>query len=485
MTQNRKRSLPVDDNQTTQQSKQAKIVPTANPTPKSDLPNTTQPKLNTTRVRYDVVLKAKQTIDQRKLDQALHRLGLRVDRSYMAPMGKTWKIKFSNGIIGFNKAYSSRQALSDHIGHNITVEAFQPDYTPPPREKPNSNETQAILRVRKDIEDGFTLSELKTQFENKVLKATRIINSETQETSIFVRVHCTDKETATAIIQNGAYIGSFKCKAEPPKPRPTVPRCGRCHDYGHNISNCKSTPKCGKCSSESHNSSECTAVKTNDYSQAKCPNCAGNHTAWSHFCPKYRTMVKSLSEQNTQRQTAQINTQQQTNQLQKMTQSFAQAAAKNLERTNDAQKTQITTCIQESTETLKSTLIAEAKQMINEQLSSFKSEIQDLVNTMIGDFKTELLELTHSIKQEFSKEFLAILDPTNGLMAEAMRELRHTSQTMMFHPKDGIVTKEMAKLTKSTSEALAQVRTRSAGAFASYDTKTLNQSQKSKQKHHG
>jgi len=215
-------------------------------------------------------------------------------------------------------------------------------------------------------------------------------------------------------------------------------------------------------------------VTSNDYTNAKCPNCHGSHTAWSHTCPKYRIALKEIEAQKKHRQVELKANQQQNAQLKRvMTQSFAEITAKGFEKANDQHKSEILTCVQDSTQSLKTSFITEAKQLIQEQLASFKSEIQTMVSNMIEKFKTELANLTSEIKEEFKKEFLSVLDPKEGTLASSMetslKELRTSSSSIMFNPTDGLVTQALQQVMEV---ALSTVpKKKGAGAYSAYGSK--------------
>ncbi|MBJ5664510.1 hypothetical protein JGG94_23400, partial [Salmonella enterica subsp. enterica serovar Infantis] len=70
--------------------------------------------------------------------------------------------------------------------------------------------------------------------------------------------------------------------------RPTI--CYRCSLFHHSANTCHNPPRCGKCSGP-HESSDCS--KKFWGSEAKCPNCSGNHVANYRECPKYPVPAKS------------------------------------------------------------------------------------------------------------------------------------------------------------------------------------------------
>jgi len=100
---------------------------------------------------FNTVFKSKEPIDQSKLGKVMNHIGLKIERFSIASAGKTWKIKFSNGIAGFNKAFSSNTTISEMLGQEVSIEAFQADYKPPQVEKQAMFETHAIVRVRLDM----------------------------------------------------------------------------------------------------------------------------------------------------------------------------------------------------------------------------------------------------------------------------------------------------------------------------------------------
>ena len=68
-------------------------------------------------------------------------------------------------------------------------------------------------------------------------------------------------------------------------------QCHNCKKYGHPIKWCQNKKRvCGFCTADSHHEASCP-VK-DDSTNHKCPNCQGNHTAWSTDCPVY---IKQLT----------------------------------------------------------------------------------------------------------------------------------------------------------------------------------------------
>ena len=184
-----KRPLDVEEAESNQSISQSETTPqNQSKTPHTQVQkhatrNAPKPNQVNWKTDFNTVFKSKEPIDQSKLGKVMNHIGLKIERFSIASAGKTWKIKFSNGIAGFNKAFSSNTTISEMLGQEVSIEAFQADYKPPQVEKQAMFETHAILRVRHDIQDDFILSELKPQFEKKVLKASRIVNFETKKPS--------------------------------------------------------------------------------------------------------------------------------------------------------------------------------------------------------------------------------------------------------------------------------------------------------------
>jgi len=61
---------------------------------------------------------------------------------------------------------------------------------------------------------------------------------------------------------------------------PNPLRCFKCQKFGHGKSACRGRETYATCGQVGHTSSDCT-------SEPKCPNCTGNHSAFSKSCPKW------------------------------------------------------------------------------------------------------------------------------------------------------------------------------------------------------
>lgn len=74
------------------------------------------------------------------------------------------------------------------------------------------------------------------------------------------------------------------------KPKPGLPQCYRCQNYGHSSVNCSRKLRCVKCGNP-HDSKECTAV---DFVSTKpvCCNCNGQHTANYRGCSLHKKLLK-------------------------------------------------------------------------------------------------------------------------------------------------------------------------------------------------
>ena len=82
----------------------------------------------------------------------------------------------------------------------------------------------------------------------------------------------------TASISKHIKIGYLRIPVELYIPNPL--RCFNCQKFGHGKKTCKAREICTKCGQAGHNGSPCS-------NETKCPNCAGDHTAFSKECPKW------------------------------------------------------------------------------------------------------------------------------------------------------------------------------------------------------
>ena len=76
------------------------------------------------------------------------------------------------------------------------------------------------------------------------------------------------------------FIGFRSVPVRPYVPEPL--RCYKCHMFGHVSTKCNRGVRCGRCGDGKHDSNHCSAASP------KCPNCRGEHPAWSRGCDEYK-----------------------------------------------------------------------------------------------------------------------------------------------------------------------------------------------------
>lgn len=107
---------------------------------------------------------------------------------------------------------------------------------------------------------------------------------------------CNPKMRELLINKGRVYIDWFSCKV---KDFISVPRCYKCHGYGHMAGNCKSKLKCGKCGEEGHEFKSCKSQGPN-----KCANCKSfgkphDHDVRDPKCPCFlRAMEVEVKRTN-------------------------------------------------------------------------------------------------------------------------------------------------------------------------------------------
>ena len=79
---------------------------------------------------------------------------------------------------------------------------------------------------------------------------------------------------------------------EPPRsPKPHIPQCVRCQQYGHTLKYFNKPFNCVKCGGH-HNSATCTKPRD---SPAKCALCGGPHPANYKGCEQYHNILKGYN----------------------------------------------------------------------------------------------------------------------------------------------------------------------------------------------
>ncbi|KAG5863107.1 hypothetical protein JTB14_014927 [Gonioctena quinquepunctata] len=86
------------------------------------------------------------------------------------------------------------------------------------------------------------------------------------------------RDTGVDFVKLWRIISKGKARANKNVPL-VIKYCSRCCKNGHDIAECKENLKCAFCGGD-HKSAECTKIN-----EPKCPNCEGNHPAFSMKCP--------------------------------------------------------------------------------------------------------------------------------------------------------------------------------------------------------
>jgi hypothetical protein len=149
--------------------------------------------------------------------------------------------------------------------------------SPPLRESCISG---VIRRVPLDLTDEDILTELQLNYPT-VHSVTRLFRRDTESHSKIktgsVKVDFNVDTGSPLPDRICIFYESFPCELFVRNP----PRCTKCQSFGHTTSVCHSNKvKCAKCSGF-HNTTSC------DSQNECCPNCQGNHPAYSRLCPKY------------------------------------------------------------------------------------------------------------------------------------------------------------------------------------------------------
>jgi hypothetical protein len=99
-----------------------------------------------------------------------------------------------------------------------------------------------------------------------------------------------DVQAANNCIKRGFYINCERKFLERYCPHLRITQCFKCHNYGHQATQCKHTKRCGNCGDEGHNTNECHS------GEAKCVHCNKAHPAWHHECATRKAESQRLNE---------------------------------------------------------------------------------------------------------------------------------------------------------------------------------------------
>nr|XP_027207188.1 uncharacterized protein LOC113800594 [Penaeus vannamei] len=117
-----------------------------------------------------------------------------------------------------------------------------------------------------------------------VVSATRCVSRTTKEETRQVLLITND--TPPPEINLGIF-GKFQTRAYIPEPL----RCFKCQQFGHHQAKCRASPRCAICA-QPHATEGCLSkLKAGEKTEAKCPNCGGNHHAWNLRCEKRRALL--------------------------------------------------------------------------------------------------------------------------------------------------------------------------------------------------
>jgi hypothetical protein len=172
------------------------------------------------------------------------------------------------------------EGLDIHIPrHGIVIHAVPKDEINPTL----ANQDGIIAQI--EAENAF--------LEKKVIQLAplrRKIQADPAKTHQSLIVFVNDVEVADRIIKLGMYANSRHHHAHRYILQFQVTQCYKCHEYGHQSSQCKNEERCGKCGEGTHRTNDCTDV------EPKCPLCQGKHPAWHHTCPARRAERERLEK---------------------------------------------------------------------------------------------------------------------------------------------------------------------------------------------
>lgn len=155
------------------------------------------------------------------------------------------------------------------------------------------SDSSVKLLVIKGIDINISETRVKEQLERQgilINRIHRIISRATQQPTTFLKIHLTNPDQASGLLHEGFYMDLFQYRVEKARPPPTIRQCYKCQQFNHISTNCKNPVVCLRCG-ENHHHKTCSKDKR----EAKCVNCAGEHSAASKNCPIYLSYMTSSS----------------------------------------------------------------------------------------------------------------------------------------------------------------------------------------------
>ena len=147
------------------------------------------------------------------------------------------------------------------------------------------SETPTKLLVIKGIHTNITETQVKEELDKQgiyISRIHRITSKSTQQPTTFIKIQLTNPDQAASLLHEGFYMDLFQYRVEKARPPPTIKQCYKCQQFNYISINCTNPVVCLRCG-ENHHHKTCTKEKR----EAKCANCAGEHSAASKTCPVY------------------------------------------------------------------------------------------------------------------------------------------------------------------------------------------------------
>nr|XP_023026713.1 uncharacterized protein LOC111514695 [Leptinotarsa decemlineata] len=178
---------------------------------------------------------------------------------------------------------------------DITIKVI--DLRPNIQTKNNTTNTPHLSYVIKGVDLNITEDEI-IHFldEEKIhyIKLWRIISRRTGNPTPLIRIITNNKDHYSKSLTKGIsiYGRTHECEASNLNPVPPIPKyCSICSTTGHQAQECPThKTKCSHCG-EAHTSTKCTKINN-----PVCPNCSGEHPAYSLKCPKRATQPENPKE---------------------------------------------------------------------------------------------------------------------------------------------------------------------------------------------
>ncbi|XP_050518529.1 uncharacterized protein LOC126892836 [Diabrotica virgifera virgifera] len=185
--------------------------------------------------------------------------------------------------------------LQNKTGDNSIkiISKFSNNSSSPKNSNPSStSKTHQYQLVATNIDVEMTEAEMKEALEEQDIQihsAVRIIARKDQRVTKLMRINFTTEGQYNFALAHGIKIDAQIKRCEAPHSyslsNPITKYCSRCCLSGHDIAECRDRQSiCPSCGSKDHKFTNCP---TKDV--PKCPNCEGQHAAWSPKCPKRQT----------------------------------------------------------------------------------------------------------------------------------------------------------------------------------------------------